>query len=391
MNKYYQKSKAFILSALIFVAITSNVYADGIAGPDRTICKGDTITIGSDGSNASDCFYWDNDQWMHNPYNPKTKVWPEQTITYKLTRTSDDFSETEIAYVTITVADQINSITATAEMCCWNAGESISLDQFDIITNPPGLGDVCDISPTTVPSGTLTVGVYTTDVTISNQCGTSSFVEDIVIIDCADENMASSISPYSINIMEMLDVINGISKKAKVLPCDPGTSIVGTITNQTFAKCCPNRKGTYKPCIDDDMRKVAIDLTFSASIECRAPWGVPYVAAAYALAGIGGGGKIEISLANDCDALNPCFELTPYGSIWGGVEFELGPAILTAQGLIKGTVTMPAVKYCSSDAKMKIIGDEVCAQIDGEINFTLASFYSVVFTHTFWKGCTSLR
>ncbi len=131
MNKYYHKSKIFLLLALMCIAITDAVNAGGFLGSDRTICKGDTIKIGIGVSMAGgiipgttltygDCYRWESagGSWMATPENHSTLVAPTTTTMYWLTVTSDDFSRTEKANIIIYVVDKINSITATAEQCC---------------------------------------------------------------------------------------------------------------------------------------------------------------------------------------------------------------------------------------------------------------------------------
>lgn len=394
MKSIYSSHKSFSFSLILCIAIAVNINAGGIAGPDRTICKGDTIMIGQYGGSvltgaviiSTDCYRWEPPLYMEDPHNYKTRVWPEQTMVYKVTRTSADFSETETATVVIKVVDKINSITATPNECCWNKGDKITIDQFNVTTDPPGMGDLCDVSPTLVPGG-LGLGGYTTEVTISNQCSSSSYAETKINIDCADKDIATGFSPIGIDFGALMDIINSVPAKAKILPCDPGTTISGTFTISNFKQCCPDRKGGYLPCIDPNMIKLSGEISYEVGVTCRYPFGCPYVAAAYAVAGIGGGGKVEASLASTCKPpVEVCIEFTPYGYVMGGVEFELGPGVIEASGIIKGTLTIPALKYCNTTG-LAVIGDEICAQVDGEVSVTLANFLTKKVSHTFWKGC----
>jgi len=382
MNKYFKKSKIILLSAIIFFATSTNIKADGIAGPDRTICKGDTVTIGVFSSlgtgpriiKATDCYRWQSSGWMETPEKYKTRVAPTETTIYQVTRTSEDFSETEEATVIITVVDKINSITASPKPCCWNKNEKITIDQFNVTTDPPGMGDLCDVSPATVPNAIGLSGKFITEVTISNQCSTTSYAEAKVNIDCAYKDKVSGISPLGLDFGELYKIIKGIPKTVPILPCEPGFSVSGTFNTQNFYLCCPDR--TITPCIDGNMIKISGSISGSAGIECKFPWGVPYVAAAYAVVGISGALTLELSTESTCTGSNICVELTPSGTVYGGVELELGPEVLTARGILSGTVTFPLCKYCTDEAQIFMVGDELCLAIEGEVSFIFADFYT---------------
>lgn len=75
------------------------------AGPDREICRGDTITIGCippDSLNGL-CFYWWPQEDMEQPSSAQTRVWPDEDIQYVVYVTDDQGHLHGIDTVNITV------------------------------------------------------------------------------------------------------------------------------------------------------------------------------------------------------------------------------------------------------------------------------------------------
>ncbi len=75
------------------------------AGPDREICRGDTITIGCippDSLNGL-CFYWWPQENMEQPSSAQTQVWPDEDTQYVVYVTDDQGRLHGIDTVTITV------------------------------------------------------------------------------------------------------------------------------------------------------------------------------------------------------------------------------------------------------------------------------------------------
>ncbi|MBX2926312.1 MAG: hypothetical protein KF852_00635 [Saprospiraceae bacterium] len=75
------------------------------AGPDREICRGDTITIGCvlPDSLSGLCFYWWPQENMEQPSSAQTIVWPDESIQYVVYVTDDQGQLHGIDTVTITV------------------------------------------------------------------------------------------------------------------------------------------------------------------------------------------------------------------------------------------------------------------------------------------------
>jgi hypothetical protein len=73
------------------------------AGPDTTICKGNSIQIGSSGSDPSWCFTWSPDSSLNDKKAPEPVANPVSTTKYKLTVVGPDFSFTDRDDMTVKV------------------------------------------------------------------------------------------------------------------------------------------------------------------------------------------------------------------------------------------------------------------------------------------------
>lgn len=109
----YCLKKIYLL--LLFIFNYHIIFAQSSAGPDRAICKGSTVTIGTLSEDPKFCFSWSaspSDPNLKNPSTAKINVSPSQTTTYILTVIGQDFSSKTTSQVIVTVVEN-NAFTST--------------------------------------------------------------------------------------------------------------------------------------------------------------------------------------------------------------------------------------------------------------------------------------
>lgn len=113
-TKSIQSGIKILLLIIIFTA-SQYVHAQqqAVAGPDKTICKGESIILGGS-MNPAWCFHWTPYDGLSNPRVANPVATPDSTITYNLTVTGEEYSFISSATVTITVVE-ISDITFSVE------------------------------------------------------------------------------------------------------------------------------------------------------------------------------------------------------------------------------------------------------------------------------------
>ncbi len=125
---------------------------EGIAGPDRKICKGSSTVLGTP-SKSNICYYWEPKDGLNDPKIAQPTATPEKTTKYTLTITGEDFSFKSKDEVVVEVVKQVDKISVTPLKCCWKVGDTLKLAEFMIVTSPVGVTGDITISPEILTPG----------------------------------------------------------------------------------------------------------------------------------------------------------------------------------------------------------------------------------------------
>lgn len=374
-NKMTSKKIIFlnltILMAIFLINPISISAQGGYAGPNKTIMKDSSIVIGSGGC-ANCCYQWTPATNLSDPKISSPTANPPSTTTYTLKVIGANFSFTDISQMTVTVVDGINSLTAVPKQCCWKKGDPITLDQFTITTDPPGLEGTVTLSPTTVPAGIFANSVGSLPVTFSGRGPNNTTVSTTVNISAVDEDAQTAFQAGlgQFKPEEIVEFIDKIINNVKMGPC--GTT-GGPGANMSFATgklCCPNA-GCIK-----DMYAYNGTYNYDLGFQCDFPfYGVPYIASLNLrlMASVGA----ALSLGNvktTCEGVDVCYSIGVTGSLGGGVSGTiLGGKLLDASLMLIGTITPDPIEYCMPSGQTKFLGN-ICAKADVVGTVTLLGF-----------------
>lgn len=374
-----RKIKAFTLLWLITVSaiIPYTSSGQGYAGPDKNMMKDSSVVIGGSGC-SNCCIKWTPTTGLSNPNILNPVASPAQTTTYTIKVVGPDFSFSDVDQMTVTVVDGLSDITATPKQCCWKKGDAISLDQFTITTNPPGLASSLTISPTTVPTNVFTQGVGTLPVTISGKGTNNTTKSTTVNITVVDEDAQTQVQVGlgQFDPAEILKVVDECINKVRG-PCNPTGGLTANVSFSKGKLCCP-KSGCVK-----EMYAYNGTYNYDKGVSCDQPfYGVPYIASLNLRISASFG--LAISLGNvktTCDGVDVCYGATFTGSIGGGVSGTiLGGSILDASLQLVASVTADPLEYCIPSGKTKAgIGTDngnICFKADLVGSVTTLSFFT---------------
>lgn len=346
------------------------------------------VTLGN--TKTEDCpncqYYW---EWLEGvqplSYSdsqwPPTGIWPrvknpivEMPIgeaLFRVTRVSEYGFQAEM--VKVIVSDKI-TVNAKPKQCCWSVFDPITIDQFDITTDPPGYESYIvmdDDSQEAHPSPSLT-SEYTQTVHfkhVSSNLWPIIGEVDVTVINSQYHSIG--ITPLSrslvraIDAFEKIDSWKGSFAKAEELmkpvkklgPFDFDYDVAGTINIGCGMECCCTNKREY------------ISMSGTASLSASFMLtGTPIYALPFVKLKIGAEGGISVSLVNfklsesvfdegecGCSSMST-LPLSFYVNIVGGVALESPlPDLMSVSGLAVGGVT-GNLSYFSSDG-FKWTGD----------------------------------
>lgn len=365
--------KSLLISLLFFLA-SGLSYGQVDAGIDQEIICGDTVMIGTTGI-GDGCYRWSPEEGLDDPESPTPLANPTETTTYTLEYIGPKFSSKSSDQVKVTVND-IKSFTAIPKKCCWKKGERITIDQFEIVTNPPNANtDHFTISPSIAPglySEILDRGLATgqQEIVISSNCSNGSngsqghVTTNITIVDEGYE-ISTTILPE----VQLRDFLN---KKLSLLkPCTPNISASGGLYSAFSYQCCSDGEECIK-----QIEKTTGALNLNAGVECQIPIPVfPFIQTV-----IGGATTMNISFnafSKDClGKRKECTNIQISGEYTGGVQIgALNDAVAAVALVVIPTVSFPEWEYCLPEKKVTPNG-QGCWKIDVQGRVTFLSFFS---------------
>ena len=369
-------SKKLILGYLaalmaICVILPLNAVSQGYAGPTKTILKDSSVVIGA-GSCANCCYLWTPTTGLSDPKIAKPIAKPTATTTYTLKVTGNNFTINDVSQMTVTVKDGLSGLTVVPKQCCWNKGDAITLDQFTITTDPPGLEGTVTVSPTSIPTNIFATSVGTLPLVFTGKGPNNTTITTTVTISAVDKDVQISETTGlgQFKPEKILDVIDKIAKGVELGACQKTGGPTANITFTAGKLCCP-KAGCIK-----DMYSYNGTYNYSIGVECDYPfYGIPYIASVNARIMVSAGAALSLgNITTAGDGVDDCISIGINGSIGGGVSATvLAGKVLNASLLIVGTITPDPIEYCMPSGKTKCLGN-ICVKADIVGTIKLLSF-----------------
>jgi hypothetical protein len=348
-----------------------NALSQGYAGPDKTILKDSSVVIGTGGC-ANCCYQWTPATGLSDPKIAKPTANPQATTTYTLKVTGNNFTINDVSQMTVTVKDGMNGLTVVPKQCCWKKGDAITLDQFTITTDPPGLESTVTVSPTSVPTNIFATPVGTLPLTFTGKGANNTTVTATVNISAVDED-AQAAFQYGLGQFkpeEIIETIDKIINNVKLGPCGATGGPSANVQFATGKLCCP-KAGCIK-----DMYAYNGTYNYDLGYQCDFPfYGIPYVASLNFRIAASVGAALSLgNIKTTCDGVDVCYNLGITASISGGVSGTIaGGKLLDASLMLVGTITPDPIEYCMPSGATKCLGN-VCVKADIVGTVTTLSF-----------------
>jgi len=377
--------KLLLLGLLLFS--TANIFAQ-FAGEDKKVAKlannTQTVVIGAASNNPQDCYKWSGGIILSADNLPQVTVNPRDSVTvFTCTRVSEHGVEQD--QVKVFVIDDIQIVSVTPKRKCWSKGEAISVSEFEIVTDPPGMsGDVRLGANSTPAIGSVASKVY--NMTVNFEAFADGRVTDnasteIVVVN-KDVNTSGAISA---NLKILQTLLNGIQSKGKFIetalknsplkvPCEfvpPSITVTGTAYE--FNECCLDKV--------QESEKYRVDGTLGGGgITCDFPLPPPY-GGIPCIAELGFTIRVGISvnlrfelITSECQT-EGCIELALLGSLTAGFYGQIwSKKVLRAELTATGNLYFAGVRLCYPTG-LKI--GSMCLEIKGNYFVKFAGFITI--------------
>lgn len=382
--------------------------ADGLAGPDQKTCnKGSNLAeitpvrLGVDLHPPGLCYYWSPEEHLSDPHSPNPMASPPQTTTYSLTVVGPNFTFQHTYYVTVEV-DYLLSYNVYPKYNCYKAGTPLTKDDFDIVTNPPGLEARIDFLPKTTDISVIppAFGEYNQTINFTSECSPISRQVTIHVVDDRSSTGFQAVLPDIGNIK----ITNTMEKLAQTMDKLNFLRKIPLPMSCSFTSITPQIVGGYgqtKNCCDNGN---SIVTGISASGGCKICYGsecalpipylsIPKVVSVNAVLGWEICATLAIQYETSCsDTANLCISFPFEVELGGGVGIEaLGGYLLKGSLKLVTAIAPPTVKMCFNPNLNFSADGQLCGQADvvGEIEFL--SFMKKKVTHSLIpKKCVSL-
>ena len=349
----------------IFAILLLSVLAWGaqaqFAGPDKHVVREvdntQTTTVGTPDGSADVCYIWTSEEAGHivgNANQPVITVRPTQEAEYfRVKRISQNGIEEDEVWVFVEDSAEIR--TVKAKYGCYNHGDNITVDQFDITTYPEGYENLVTVSPavaqnsagssgedveltfTLMKDGHRSTKKINVKVINSDLTPTQSLPAELLSARTRMEQMGK--------IKEALNNIKSTTSKMKFItempgsPCswsdDPHDDASHALAITPKRLCCSDHTANWALQIQFGQ------LSYGTSWGCRVPfYGIPHIASADLVCNFGASvsvGPIDgvLALNSSCNQL--CIPVTLNVYLNGGVGVALGGKVLTADLLLQGS------------------------------------------------------
>lgn len=262
-----------IIVIYIGTLFSTLLFAEGRAGENKTICLGQSTTVGTPAF-PNECITWSDGgdgSTIINIGDAMPTVSPETTTVYTVTIVGPNFSYKIENAVTVQVTEDIQ-IEAIPLQCCWNEREAINENQFEI-TVTPSVEDIqiIGINPqmAEIPFFKDLDGLYNQEIEINAICGNIEATK-ITTIDVVDETtIYGTKEGLSLKKSMLQKLIFRNFKKLNCIGPDPGLSVFYQESN--FHKCCKNPNH----CSIEKMLEFSVSGDASLNYSCSVPFKIP--------------------------------------------------------------------------------------------------------------------
>jgi len=382
--------------------------ADGLAGPDQKTCnKGSNLAeitpvrLGVNNPPPGLCYYWTPESHLSDPHSPNPMASPPQTTTYSLTVVGPNFTFQHSYSVTVEV-DYLLSYHVYPKYSCYKAGTPLTKDDFDIVTNPPGLEDRIDFLPKTTDISLVppAFGEYTQTINFTTECHPISRSVNIHVVDDRSTTGFQAVLPDIGN----LQIANSMEKLAQTMDKLNFLRKIPLPMSCSFTSIAPQLVGGYgqtKNCCDNGAAIVtgisasgAYKICFASECALPIPYlSIPKVVSVNAVLGWEICASPTIQYETSCsDTANICISVPLEVELGGGVGIEaLGGYLLQGSLKLVTAIAPPTPKICFNPNLNFSADGQLCGQVDvvGEIQFL--SFMKKKVTHSLIpKKCVSL-
>lgn len=377
--------KLLLLGLLLFS--TANIFAQ-FAGEDKKVAKRanntQTVVIGAASNNPQDCYKWSGGIILSADNLPQVTVNPRDSVTiFTCTRVSEHGVEQD--QVKVFLIDDIQIVSVTPKKRCWSKGDAISVSEFEIVTDPPGMsGDVRLGANSTPAIGSVASKVY--NMTVNFEAFADGRVTDnasteIVVVN-KDVNTSASIS---VELKILKNLIEGIKSKGKFIetylknsplkvPCSfepPSFTVTGAYNE--FNECCHNKV--------QDSEKYRVEGSLSGGgISCDFPLpppygGIPCIAELGITIKVGISATLGFDLTvSECQT-EICADLAVTGSLTAGFYGQIwSKDVLRAELTASGYLYFGGVQICYPTG-FKV--GSMCLELKGNYFVKFAGFITL--------------
>lgn len=359
------------------------------AGEDKEVMalpdSSQTVEIGLPGNTSEYCYEWTGDDIKTDPHQPVVTVNPKKASnTYRVKRTGACGVEED--EVVVTLKDSVGIVSVKPLRKCYNDGETISLSDFEIVTEPAGYESMVTLTPTEADND-AGAGEEAMDVTFKLEYNGHTSTKT-VSVRVFNENLALSAGVGQSIWKELLkELDNGKFwvKKAgdvasKVSPCQPDYILdVNLVGGAGFHYCCQDK-------IVDGFRYDFPSVALGLSMECDIPttFSIPAIGGIYVNFSIGGGvnmGPMSINYKGECSSVT--IPLGLFINIAGGVKLKsFDEDILSLQANVVGEAKTYVVWTLGEGAKWHPL--DVTVSLVGKVSF-MYGFVTEQISYQIWS------
>jgi len=353
---------------------------EGIAGPDRKICKDGSTVLGLPGR-GNICYFWEPKEGLDNQKIAQPTATPSKTTTYKLTITGEDFSFKESDEVVVEVVEKVEKITVTPKKCCWKVGDTLKLSEFDIVTSPANVEGKITITPEIITPGYLSItdAIWPVLVKFTFDCGDKK-VEGETRITVINEDVSAEYSEAKSLTDNKTVWKNNLEKKLAFLKgsfltfgCKPDVAADYVEKTTRSLLCCSK---TPYDCIRASKGK-SVGLSFGMGVRCeKFIYGIPYMSELKAVFGGGISLQGNIGGQTQCELPKICGAVAFGGNFIIGLSYQIGGGdVLKADLVAVPAFEFPPFEVCVLPQLSAKFG-KACYKVDVEGGVTMLSFYT---------------
>lgn len=402
-----QPFKILIATAIIFnfqLSTLNSAYAQ-FAGEDKKVARepGNTqrVDIGTPDAANDICYMWTGPHIEGNANQAVITVNPFDSVeTYNVKRISRNGIEED--QVKVFVEDTIAIVSVFKKYRCYNHGDVVAPDQFEITTDPPGYESLVTVSPNKVYNHAgLSMEDIPVTLSLTKNGHTSTKVVNVAVynsdLTVSQALNIGALSKYkeALESMALVEYILGhieefadVAVKNAPTPCSwktekPQGSTSTAIEITPKMLCCSDH--TPAPALQIKFGQKSYGNSFS----CRFPfYGIPHVASADIVFGLAGSvsiGPVDGIVSTNTECAQICVPVTLSVSVNGGVGVSVGGNILTADLLLQGTTFAQAAlcygtsSYLKVGLTISVVGAVTLASlIEYSIEFPMATYTKTI-------------